>query len=590
MMNWYPPFTLRTKLVSLITLVLGAISLAIYLYVPAQIEKLEKEAIISKAGSIVDMTAYTVGPALVFRDSIAGREALNSAGQNIDLAYVSVLDDSGRVFASLINPTVGQAPNRQPEGVGHESGLRNLYETESPVRYNQRIIGTVRLGMSLDQLDAEVVAMRATIAGISALIFLAGMIAAFAISTAIVGPLRIVVGTVNRIAGGDLTQRAAVVFHDEVGQLANAFNKMVDTLERRTLELQKEIDERKRAESAIIESEERFRQLAENIQQVFWIRDTVNQKMLYLSPAFESLWEQSRENFDRNQRFLLKSVHPHDRRKVLELFVYQHQVAEDNSFSHEFRIRGSGGRTKWIRARVFRILNNRGEVYRVAGIAEDITERKIAEDQIKESLEEKSILLKEIHHRVKNNLQVICSLLNLQSGFIKDAEALELFNESQNRIKTMAMIHERLYRSKDLSRIDFGEYTRNLVESLFRSYGVNGNIKLGLNIVDVSFAVDTAVPCGLIINELVSNALKYAFPGGGSGEISIDLHRAHERGFTLRVADNGVGIPQNLDWRNTTSLGLRLVNILAKQLGASVELAGGEGTAFTLTFAEFMDA
>lgn len=218
-------------------------------------------------------------------------------------------------------------------------------------------------------------------------------------------------------------------------------------------------------------------------------------------------------------------------------------------------------------------------------ILRDITERKREEEKIRASLREKEILLKEIHHRVKNNLQIISSLLNLQSAHIRDPRALEVFKEGQGRVRSMALIHEKLYQSDDLARVDFSEYISNLAAYLFRSYEVNsGAVSLNVEADDVLLGVDTAIPCGLIINELVSNSLKHAFPGGGDGSINIRLRPAGRERLTLTVADDGVGLPPDFDVRNTPSLGLQLVNTLARQLGGAVEVNNGAGVEFKITF------
>jgi two-component sensor histidine kinase len=234
----------------------------------------------------------------------------------------------------------------------------------------------------------------------------------------------------------------------------------------------------------------------------------------------------------------------------------------------------------------------------------EIAERLRIEEQIKASLQEKEVLLKEIHHRVKNNLQVISSLLKLQSNSVQDPSALEMFKESQNRVRSMALIHERLYRSDDLAKIDFAGYVRNLAASLIRSYSAGSEpVSLRTDIHGVSLGIDTAIPCGLVINELISNALKYAFPPGwhetqegnsqlsGNGnaisreaEIRVELRPDQDQQLTLVVADNGVGFPLDLDFRNTASLGMRLVNTLVGQLEGTLELCGGDGTKFKITF------
>lgn len=218
-------------------------------------------------------------------------------------------------------------------------------------------------------------------------------------------------------------------------------------------------------------------------------------------------------------------------------------------------------------------------------ILRDVTHRTLADAQIKASLREKEALLKEIHHRVKNNLQVVSSLLGLQSRTIRDPEQRRMFEESQNRVYSMALLHESLYQSENLSQIDFPEYVRQLADHLFRSYGVAPDrIHLHTELDLISLHMDTAVPCGLIINELVSNSLKYAFPEGREGEIRIGLHGQPAGMAKLLVADNGIGLKSEIDWTTTRSLGLRLVRSLAQQLGGQLEVRSGTGTSVQLIF------
>jgi two-component sensor histidine kinase len=217
----------------------------------------------------------------------------------------------------------------------------------------------------------------------------------------------------------------------------------------------------------------------------------------------------------------------------------------------------------------------------------DITARKDAENKLKKSLNEKEMLLKEIHHRVKNNLMVISSLLNLQSRHIKDKAALDVFRESQNRADSMALIHERLYGSTDLKRIDFGDYISTLSTQLFHTYVTDPRrIKLKLNVENLMVDINTTVPLGLILNELVTNSIKYAFPEGKSGEIKIEFNKKDDE-FILIVSDNGVGFPKNIDFRETDSLGLQLVNNLTSQINGKVELNVKNGTEFTIKFREY---
>lgn len=247
-------------------------------------------------------------------------------------------------------------------------------------------------------------------------------------------------------------------------------------------------------------------------------------------------------------------------------------------------IRKDGGRVPIELSMANLVLD--GRIVGRVGVARDITERRRADAQIKASLQEKEVLLREIHHRVKNNLQIISSLLSLQSRYIKDPHAIQLFRESQNRVRSMALIHEHLYRSADMSHIDFAEYAKNLVTQLFRSYGVNTkSIKLRIDADNIFLDVNTAVPCGLIINELVSNSLKHAFPDGRNGEISIEVRRAPENKIHLIIGDNGIGLSPEVDAAATPTLGLKLVTALIEQLSATLTVDHGGGTRFCMTLA-----
>lgn len=202
------------------------------------------------------------------------------------------------------------------------------------------------------------------------------------------------------------------------------------------------------------------------------------------------------------------------------------------------------------------------------------------------SLKEREVLLKEIHHRVKNNLQVMISLLRLQARAVKDEHSLGVLKDVQNRIAVMSLIHEKLYRSTDLARIGFRDYIKDLTDGLFRAYGVSGGrISLKTDVVAIECSIEKAIPVGLIINELVTNSIKYAFPGDRTGEICIAIRTVSESGFELSVADNGVGIPKELDVRNTKTLGMQIVTSLAEQqLRGNLEINRESGAEFRITF------
>lgn len=217
-------------------------------------------------------------------------------------------------------------------------------------------------------------------------------------------------------------------------------------------------------------------------------------------------------------------------------------------------------------------------------IVRDITERKRVEDLLTQSLKEKETLLKEIHHRVKNNMQVICSLFNLQTGYINKSNAVALLKESQSRIKSMAMIHETLYSSPELALIDFASYLHRLVDELLTAYRLTPDaIRVAIRVEKVTLGVDKAIPCGLILNELISNSLKYAFPKGQKGEIAIEMKRAQGT-YLLRVQDNGTGLPSDVNVENPNSLGLKLVRILTEQINGTVEFVRNPGMTCLIRF------
>jgi PAS domain S-box-containing protein len=213
-------------------------------------------------------------------------------------------------------------------------------------------------------------------------------------------------------------------------------------------------------------------------------------------------------------------------------------------------------------------------------------QRQSAEEMIKTSLREKEVLLKEIHHRVKNNLQIISSLLDLQEDYVsEDATAVNVLKESQNRVLSMAMIHEMIYQSEDLSHINFSDYIRNLTSNLFHSYGAESSITSLINIEQIYLNIETAIPLGLLITELISNSLKYAFLNCEEGKISVEMQSGKNE-YKLKISDDGIGIPQEIDFNTESTLGLRLVNSLVNQLDGTIELERTKGTRYAITFKE----
>ncbi|NBV42345.1 PAS domain S-box protein [bacterium] len=219
--------------------------------------------------------------------------------------------------------------------------------------------------------------------------------------------------------------------------------------------------------------------------------------------------------------------------------------------------------------------------------ARDVSQRLKFIRELQESVEEKEVLLKEIHHRVKNNLQIISSMLSIQSHYFKDAQVQEVFRECQNRIKTMALIHETLYQTKNLAKIEFSTYLSTLIQRIASSNReISVRVRFTVNVPEITLHIDTAIACGLIVNELVTNSCKYAFPENREGEITIEMTTRDDGRYALTTKDNGVGFQKEIDLSKSNSMGLQLVTTLAHQLDADLELDKLNGTSFTLVFSD----
>jgi PAS domain S-box-containing protein len=296
----------------------------------------------------------------------------------------------------------------------------------------------------------------------------------------------------------------------------------------------------------------------------------------------------------------LSCVHPDDQDRVIKATK---QALEKKLSNIDYRIVLNSGEQRVVHEEFEAVFDEKSNPVQLRGTVQDITERKKAEEALEKM---DKIRIKEIHHRIKNNLQVICSLLSLEAERFSDEKMLETLKESQNRVASMALIHEELYKGDKNDTLDFAAYLRKLTADLFSLYSLgNGNIRLKMDLEKVYLDMDTAIPLGIIVNELVSNSLKHAFPAGSEGEVHISLRRAEtfDKGdnvsdsdqycneidnfqYILRVADNGKGMPEEIEVENADSLGLQLINMLVDQIDGCVNLRRNCGTEFTIWFGD----
>ncbi|MGC9517927.1 MAG: PAS domain S-box protein [Methanomicrobiales archaeon] len=340
-----------------------------------------------------------------------------------------------------------------------------------------------------------------------------------------------------------------------------------------------DITQRKLMERELRESEEKYRRIVENAQEGIWTVDSEGFTNFVNTSMAEMLGYTPEEMKGKLLFSFMEDKNVKRVKEKLNLIKSEVITGKDFVFKHK------DGR-KIFTSLATTPLYVDGEYIGILALVSDITRRKLAEDEIKSSLKEKEVLLSEVHHRVKNNMQIISSLLNLQTQQIEDENIVRFYMDTQSRVRAMAMIQEKLYESHDFSHISFANYVENLISQLYDSFAKSpAMIKMKLDLEDVNFNIETAIPLGLVINELVSNIFKHAFDPDQKGHFTIKLDKNGEK-YILTVEDNGKGFPSNIDFKNTESLGLQLVNTLVSQIDGVIELDQSSGTRFIIEFEE----
>ncbi len=346
------------------------------------------------------------------------------------------------------------------------------------------------------------------------------------------------------------------------------------------LEHLRDITSNKKAELAVKQSEEKYRNLIEQSHDAIYL--LYDGKFEIINKRFEEMFGITLEQVNAPDFHFLDMVAPQSL-AVIEERERKIRDGEEPDPVYEFTAVTPGGKQIECETSVTYVDYKKGKA--TQGVIRDITERKRVRERIEASLKEKEVMLKEIHHRVKNNLQIVSSLLNFQASKIEDPRALRVLQESRNRVRSMALIHDRLYRSADFSRIDLTDYTVSLINQLFVTYQVpEDRIERKIDVRDIHIGLDQAVPVGLILNELVTNALKYAFPDKEKGHIAVSMIRNREGDCVLTVSDNGIGMPLDVDLTEPRTLGLQIVQSLVGQLDGLMEIVRKGGTTFRIRF------
>jgi len=354
---------------------------------------------------------------------------------------------------------------------------------------------------------------------------------------------------------------------------------------RRALQEKKLREQTRQAEEALRASEIRFYSFMNNNPALAFIKDE-DGRMLYMNNTCQEVWGM---RLAESEGKTDQELWPPD--VAAKLRAHDLAVLKDGEGLRRVEeITLRSGRTLQMLSFRFPFVDAAGRRL-LGGVAVDISEQLRTQQALSAALEVKEVLLREMHHRVKNNLQVVSSLLTMQAELLKDEAGRRALQDSQERVQCMALIHERLNRDDGVDHLDFRDYVEELAHDLLRGHAVNPDlISLRLELKSVALGLNQAIPCGLILNELLTNALKYAFPAGRTGEIRIALTCDEKNRVTLAVADDGIGLPMEADWKHSASLGLRIVDVLRRQLDAILDREPGPGTAFRLSFLRLAEA
>ncbi len=637
--------SLQQKLVTIIMITTGvallvtAVALVVYEIVMFRADT--RHALTSMA----DVIGANSTAALEFSDPEAGDESLRALATDPNIVAARIYDSDGKPFATYYRSDITAELAPPGVSIAGRAGYGGFPDIMRPIRFGGETIGYVYIQTDRSQISARIGRYTAITAGVLSLSILLALFLSSRLQRVISGPVLHLALTASKVsAKKDFSLRATKHGEDEIGTLTDRFNEMLSQIQSqdaalrathgelklRAEELQSELAGRRKAQESLqyrlelekiitsisaafinVDSTRIDQTIIEGLRSIGEFMDVDQCNVIMFSEDMATIdctHEWSRPGVDPMMgrvRGLPVDGFPwwmEEIRKGDALIISSPEDLPPFARGTKEMMEHSGllgiiavrmvyggemlGYITFASRRPGQAWADE-DIALLKMVAEtfvDALGRKKAEG-LRASLAEKEVLLKEIHHRVKNNLQIISSLLHLQSRNVTDARALEMLREGQNRVQSMALIHENLYRSQDLANVDFGEYVKTLVAHLFSSYGGGqGKVNLIVEVDRVPLSIDTAIPCGLIINELVTNSLKYAFPKGRKGEIQVCLHLVGDGEVALTVSDNGVGLPPGFDIERTESLGLRLVTTLADQIDGRVHIGCDVGSEFKISF------
>jgi PAS domain S-box-containing protein len=592
---------------TLVVVTLGFFAIAM---IPLQ-RLMVEERMTTEARDISTSISQVTASALVTEDyHFIVEHCMSLVKESKSILYIAIVRKNGFVLVHTIDgwkqvPLTADwtAMNEQDTTSGRvvSSTLvhRRVFRRISPFLYSGIEWGEIHIGLSLEKYDADMdrIYVRTILLGV--LCSIVGFVIAFAYGRRLSRPIRQLEQSTRQITAGDLTHRVQIASNDEIGRLAEAFNTMTAEWHRSHTALMQS----QRLTSNIVRSLNDMLIVADVDGGIRMVNAATQERLGYAehellghplssvldamtgsspTPAALPLIEQRGEHVFRTKNGtvipVLFSL------TLLKDFGQQVDgllcVAVDITERKEYELELQRGRD-----RLERRVEERTSELATANLSlqHEVEQHQKAQSKLETSLREKEVLIKEVHHRVKNNLQVITSLLNMQASVIEDPGAKEAIEESMHRVRSMAMIHERLYQADDLAHIDFSEYASGLTSFLHRSYGQLGErVGLSLQTAPIFLDVDIAIPCGLIINELISNALKYAFPGNRRGTINLRIWESNGT-MHLSVNDDGIGLPEDFQFEDSQTLGLRLVKILTTQMHASLDVSGSPGASFVFS-------